>query len=317
MNDVSMMTNMAMTKATQGNFTSHQNKALANVNEQNAVKKEKELRSAAEGFEAIFIQKMWEQMRASVPENAYLSSKEEKYWQSMYDQQLGKDMAAGGGIGLANMIVEQMSKDRVTSPSTSNISKANNSDSLSGSASLNSSSGFGREMLKVEPAPLFPEGNALAQNNVNSNAKPMQNNNDKTNLYEDFDSSAQTISIANSANNSSIRNSVNVELEPIKGENYATAMSQSSQGTIPSNQTKPTSPLVMQALADLETLVNPPQPTVVKTTYRTNLPASERKAAILDAKGNVTANHLAMVEEKQRIMQKDHKIAPPVLEESD
>jgi Rod binding domain-containing protein len=72
--------------------------------------KEKKLRESCEGFEAIFIQKMWEQMRATIPESGLLKGREEKFWQSMYDQELAKTMAGAGGIGLADMMYEQLSR---------------------------------------------------------------------------------------------------------------------------------------------------------------------------------------------------------------
>lgn len=72
--------------------------------------KEKKLRQACEGFEAVFIQKMWEGMRASLPKEGLLHSREEQFWQGMYDQELGKSLASAGGIGLADMMVSQLSR---------------------------------------------------------------------------------------------------------------------------------------------------------------------------------------------------------------
>ena len=71
--------------------------------------KAQKLREACEGFESIFLQKMWEQMRATVPDDGYLHSKEEKFWQSMFDQELAKKMASAGGIGLGDMLFDQLS----------------------------------------------------------------------------------------------------------------------------------------------------------------------------------------------------------------
>lgn len=85
--------------------------------------KEQKLREACEGFESIFVQKMWEQMRATLPKEGYLHSKEEEFWQSMFDQELAKKMTSAGGIGLADMIYEQLSTkltdaSRTTAPSS-------------------------------------------------------------------------------------------------------------------------------------------------------------------------------------------------------
>jgi Rod binding domain-containing protein len=53
---------------------------------------------------------MWEQMRATIPESGLLKGREERFWQSMYDQELAKTMAGAGGIGLADMMYEQLSR---------------------------------------------------------------------------------------------------------------------------------------------------------------------------------------------------------------
>ena len=85
--------------------------------------KEEKLRESCEGFEAIFLQKMWEQMRKTVPKEGYLHSKDEEMYQSLFDIELCKKMAGAGGIGLADMLYEQLSMQlentgRTTSPSS-------------------------------------------------------------------------------------------------------------------------------------------------------------------------------------------------------
>ncbi|MGE4297833.1 MAG: peptidoglycan DD-metalloendopeptidase family protein [Desulfovibrionaceae bacterium] len=82
---------------------------------------EKKLREACEGFESIFIQKMWKQMRANVPKEGYLHSKEEDYYLSMFDDEMSKKMASAGGMGLGDMLYGQLkqqlaSASRATSP---------------------------------------------------------------------------------------------------------------------------------------------------------------------------------------------------------
>ena len=76
--------------------------------------KERKLREACQGFESIFIQKMWQQMRATLPQGGLLHSRDEKMWQDMYDQELAKSMAGAGGIGLADMMYEQLSRNLVS-----------------------------------------------------------------------------------------------------------------------------------------------------------------------------------------------------------
>ncbi len=83
--------------------------------------KDAELREACEGFESIFLNKLWSQMRKSVPKEGFLHSKEEEFYQSMFDQEMAKKMSQGGGIGLADMLHRQLREQaelvsRATSP---------------------------------------------------------------------------------------------------------------------------------------------------------------------------------------------------------
>lgn len=107
------------------------------INAGPAPDKAKKLREACEGFEALFIQKMWEGMRASLPQDGLMHSRDEKFWQGMYDQELGKSMAKAGGIGLADMMVGQLSR---------NLQDA-------GSAAASSRS---RTPMAIPPVPLLP-----------------------------------------------------------------------------------------------------------------------------------------------------------------
>ena len=76
--------------------------------------KAKKLREACEGFESVFIQKMWQEMRNTLPRNGLLHGREEQFWQDMYDQELSKKMTSAGGIGLADMMYEQLSRNLVS-----------------------------------------------------------------------------------------------------------------------------------------------------------------------------------------------------------
>ncbi|MDR2799969.1 MAG: peptidoglycan DD-metalloendopeptidase family protein [Desulfovibrio sp.] len=72
--------------------------------------KNAKLRGACEGFEAVFLQKMWEQMRKTVPKEGFLHSKDEETYQSLFDVELCKKMASAGGVGLADMLYEQLAQ---------------------------------------------------------------------------------------------------------------------------------------------------------------------------------------------------------------
>ncbi|MBD5642165.1 MAG: peptidase M23 [Desulfovibrio sp.] len=105
--------------------------------------KDRKLREACEGFESIFIQKMWQEMRNAVPKTGILTGREERFWQDMYDQELSKSMTKAGGIGLADMMYEQLSRNLVSA-----------SRSAAGSAT--------GAAFMPSAAPLLPEAEAEA-----------------------------------------------------------------------------------------------------------------------------------------------------------
>lgn len=83
--------------------------------------KEEQLREACQGFESVFIQQIWEQMRKGVPKSGLMEGRDQEMYQSLFDVELSKKMASAGGIGLADMLYEQLSvklgeASRATSP---------------------------------------------------------------------------------------------------------------------------------------------------------------------------------------------------------
>jgi flagellar protein FlgJ len=70
--------------------------------------KEKKLREACTNFEAVFIGKLWEQMRATVPKGGYLHSPQEDMYRSMFDRDFSEKLAKDGGIGLGDMLYGQL-----------------------------------------------------------------------------------------------------------------------------------------------------------------------------------------------------------------
>lgn len=92
------------------------NKAEGALNSKEAVKeakaaetRDKDLKKACEGFEAMFLNMMYRQMRATVPENTLFGeSNAMKIFQDMRDDELMKNVAAGGGIGIADMMYKQL-----------------------------------------------------------------------------------------------------------------------------------------------------------------------------------------------------------------
>ncbi|MDD4732255.1 MAG: rod-binding protein [Desulfovibrio sp.] len=69
---------------------------------------EQQLREACRDFEAVFIGKLWEQMRRTVPKESAMHSKQEDMYLSMFDRSFSEHMADSGGIGLADMLYDQL-----------------------------------------------------------------------------------------------------------------------------------------------------------------------------------------------------------------
>lgn len=77
---------------------------------------EQALQAAAKQMEGIFLNMMLQSMRdanAVFGEGNLFESKDSEFYQGMYDKQLTLDISNNGGIGLADVIVRQMSRQAV------------------------------------------------------------------------------------------------------------------------------------------------------------------------------------------------------------
>ncbi len=69
----------------------------------------KKLREACQGFEAMFLDIVFKEMRNTVPENTLFGeSQGEKIWHSMLDTELMQNVAKGGGVGIADMMYDNL-----------------------------------------------------------------------------------------------------------------------------------------------------------------------------------------------------------------
>ncbi|SDH85742.1 rod-binding protein [Roseospirillum parvum] len=67
------------------------------------------LEEVAQDFEAVFLSQMFEQMWSSVDvDPLFGGGHAEKVWRSLLNQEYGKALAAGGGVGLADQMVAQL-----------------------------------------------------------------------------------------------------------------------------------------------------------------------------------------------------------------
>ena len=69
----------------------------------------KKLKEACQGFEAMFMQMMYREMRKTVPENSLFgNSNAEKIFQDMLDTKMVDNMASAGGFGFADIMYNQL-----------------------------------------------------------------------------------------------------------------------------------------------------------------------------------------------------------------
>lgn len=68
------------------------------------------IRPVARHVEGMFVQMMLKSMREALPKDGVFSSDSTRLYTSMYDQQIAQQMTAGKGLGLAEMMVKQMTQ---------------------------------------------------------------------------------------------------------------------------------------------------------------------------------------------------------------
>lgn len=73
------------------------------------------LASACAELESLFIKQLFEQMRATIPKSGLLGGgSTEALFTSMLDQEMAKELAARGGIGLASLLRDQLAGREIT-----------------------------------------------------------------------------------------------------------------------------------------------------------------------------------------------------------
>lgn len=68
----------------------------------------KALLPVAKQFESVYLQMMLKSMRAAVPESDLLNNESSKAYRDMFDNQLAVNLSEQGGIGLAKVMVQQL-----------------------------------------------------------------------------------------------------------------------------------------------------------------------------------------------------------------
>jgi len=70
--------------------------------------KDSAIDEVARQFETIFVKMMLKSMRDAVSESTLVNTDKQKFYQSMYDDQISLDLTKGGGLGLSEMIKMQL-----------------------------------------------------------------------------------------------------------------------------------------------------------------------------------------------------------------
>src|SRR4051794_35670318 len=69
------------------------------------------LKAAAQQFEALFMNMIMKSMREATPKDELFDNEQSRMYTSMLDQQMSQKLA-GRGVGLADMLVRQLSANR-------------------------------------------------------------------------------------------------------------------------------------------------------------------------------------------------------------
>jgi len=76
-------------------------------------KEDRETRDACKQFETLFLSQMMTQMKASIPQNdLFGDGKERQMYEDMLGQEQAKAWSDSGGIGLANLLYQQLRKNQ-------------------------------------------------------------------------------------------------------------------------------------------------------------------------------------------------------------
>ncbi|WJV52174.1 flagellar assembly peptidoglycan hydrolase FlgJ [Prodigiosinella aquatilis] len=76
------------------------------------------IRAVARQMEGVFVQMMMKSMRAALPQDGLFDNDQTRMLTSIYDQQISQQVSSGKGLGLADLMVKQMSGQGIAGTST-------------------------------------------------------------------------------------------------------------------------------------------------------------------------------------------------------
>ncbi len=84
------------------------------------------LKDACQGFEAMLLNQMMKEMRATIPKNDLFGSKEtEDMFQGMLDDEMMKDASQSSSLGLAEVLYDQLATRNIAKVSLSTVDTLN------------------------------------------------------------------------------------------------------------------------------------------------------------------------------------------------
>lgn len=86
----------------------HDPRGLQSLKREAASDPAEALRPVARQFESVFLQMMLKSMRAAVPEGGLFDSQDSAVYRDMFDNQMAVNLAEQGGVGLADVMVRQL-----------------------------------------------------------------------------------------------------------------------------------------------------------------------------------------------------------------
>jgi len=81
---------------------------LKDLGVQARLKPNEAAKEVAQQFESLFIEIMMKSMRSATPKDSLFGSDQMEAYQDIADKQLAVDMAASGGLGIAEIIQQQI-----------------------------------------------------------------------------------------------------------------------------------------------------------------------------------------------------------------
>jgi flagellar protein FlgJ len=82
------------------------------TNEIKSINKEKKLRKVCEDFESLFLNYMFQEMRKTVPKYDLIKKTNAmKIYESMKYENLAKELSHSGGIGIADMLYDNLKQE--------------------------------------------------------------------------------------------------------------------------------------------------------------------------------------------------------------